>query len=94
MIIYGEYKNQPFFIQPIAHENNLNLAMDFIIEYSIKYNIKLTLKAITKDFIYYLYKYHQYEFEYIEKRDNFDYIYEGENLKTLVGKKIRKKETI
>lgn len=34
------------------------------------------------------------EFEYIEERDLFDYVYDGESLRTLGGRKTKKREII
>ena len=91
IIISGEYGGEFFFIQPLASKDNIKYAMKFILNFFKENNKKLILKAITKDFIDYIENEYPNKFNYIEDRDNFDYIYEGESLRTLTGKKNQKK---
>ncbi|MGX4599937.1 DUF2156 domain-containing protein [Faecalimicrobium sp. JNUCC 81] len=91
IIISGEYEGKFFFIQPLVSKDNIEYAMHFILNYFKENNKKLILKAITKDFIDYIESEYPNKFNYMEDRDNFDYVYEGESLRTLVGKKNQKK---
>ncbi|MBO3444602.1 phosphatidylglycerol lysyltransferase domain-containing protein [Clostridium sp. CCUG 7971] len=91
IIISGEYEGKFFFIQPLVCKDNIKYAMHFILNYFKENNKKLILKAITKDFIDYIESEYPNKFNYMEDRDNFDYVYEGESLRTLVGKKNQKK---
>lgn len=65
--------------------------MQFIFNYFKDNNKKILLKAITKEFIDYIENEYPNKFIYMEDRDNFDYVYEGESLRTLAGKKNQKK---
>ena len=54
-------------------------------------NRKICFKGITKDVAETLEKLYPDKFEYIEERDLFDYVYDGESLRTLAGRKNQKK---
>ncbi|WP_042274239.1 DUF2156 domain-containing protein [[Clostridium] dakarense] len=91
IIISGEYEGKHFVIQPLTSKDNIKYAMKFIFNYFKESNKKITLKAITKEFIDYIENEYPDKFIYKEDRDNFDYVYEGESLRTLAGKKNQKK---
>jgi hypothetical protein len=90
-IVAGEYENKGFIILPLASKENMNKAFDFIIKNFEKGNKRIHLKAIDKEVVEYLKNIYGERFEYIEERNNFDYIYEGESLRTLSGRKNQKK---
>lgn len=90
-IVAGEYENKGFLILPLARKENMYKAFDFIIKYFQKNDRKILLKAISKEVVNYLRKEYKDRFIYIEERNNFDYIYEGESLRTLAGRKNQKK---
>nr|WP_156987463.1 phosphatidylglycerol lysyltransferase domain-containing protein [Paeniclostridium sordellii] len=90
-IVAGEYENKGFLILPLASKENMYKAFDFIIKYFEKSGRKIFLKAISKEVVNYLRKEYEDRFIYIEERNNFDYIYEGESLRTLSGRKNQKK---
>lgn len=90
-IVAGEYENKGFIILPLASKENMNKAFDFIIKNFEKGNKQIHLKAIDKEVVEYLKNIYGERFEYIEERNNFDYIYEGESLRTLSGRKNQKK---
>jgi len=90
-IVAGEYENKGFIILPLASKENMNKAFDFIIKNFEKENKQIHLKAIDKEVAEYLKNIYGERFEYIEERNNFDYIYEGESLRTLSGRKNQKK---
>lgn len=69
----------------------MNKAFDFIIKNFERQNKQIHLKAINKEVVEYLQSVYGNRFEYIEERNNFDYIYDGESLRTLSGRKNQKK---
>lgn len=90
-IVAGEYENKGFIILPLAKKENMNKAFDFIIKNFEKEHKQIHLKAINKEVVEYLQRVYGDRFEYIEERNNFDYIYDGESLRTLAGRKNQKK---
>lgn len=90
-IVAGEYENKGFIILPLAKKENMNKAFDFIIKNFEKEHKQIHLKAINKELVEYLQSVYGDRFEYIEERNNFDYIYDGESLRTLAGRKNQKK---
>lgn len=90
-IVAGEYENKGFIILPLAKKENMNKAFDFIIKNFEKQHKQIHLKAINKEVVEYLQSVYGDRFEYIEERNNFDYIYDGESLRTLSGRKNQKK---
>lgn len=90
-IVAGEYENKGFIILPLAKKENMNKAFDFIIKNFEKQHKQIHLKAINKEVVEYLQSVYGDRFEYIEERNNFDYIYNGESLRTLAGRKNQKK---
>lgn len=90
-IVAGEYENKGFIILPLAKKENMNKAFDFIIKNFEKQHKAIHLKAINKEVFEYLQSVYGDRFEYIEERNNFDYIYDGESLRTLAGRKNQKK---
>lgn len=90
-IVAGEYENKGFIILPLAKKENMNKAFNFIIKNFEKQHKQIHLKAINKEVVEYLQSVYGDRFEYIEERNNFDYIYDGESLRTLAGRKNQKK---
>ncbi|WP_143151289.1 DUF2156 domain-containing protein [Tepidibacter formicigenes] len=90
-VLIGEYENHKFTVIPLATKENLKKAFEFIYDYFYRNNTKLNLRAITKEFAGFLKENYKDKFKYIEERDYFDYVYLGENLRTLKGRKYQKK---
>ena len=90
-IIMAESEGDTFSILPLAKKENLHKAIDFIIEYFKGENKKVYFRGVTKEIVEILQKDYPNKFEYIEERDLFDYVYDGESLRTLAGRKNQKK---
>lgn len=90
-IVVGEYEGDAFSVMPLSKKENLPKAMNFIMEYFKDENKKVYLRAITKEVVDYIKETYGDEFEYKEERDFFDYVYDGESLRTLAGRKNQKK---
>lgn len=90
-IVVGEYEGDRFSVMPLATKENLDKAVDFIINYFKEKDKKIYLRAITKEVVDFLKENYKNDFKYIEERDFFDYVYDGESLRTLAGRKNQKK---
>ena len=90
-VIMAEYEGNSFSILPLAKKDKLPQVIDYIIKHFEDNNRKICFKGITKDVVETLEKLYSDKFEYIEERDLFDYVYDGESLRTLAGRKNQKK---
>ena len=90
-VIMAEYEGNSFSILPLAKKEKLPKAIDFTIKYFKESNKKICFRGITKEVVGILQDNYPGEFEYIEERDLFDYVYDGESLRTLGGRKNQKK---
>ena len=90
-VIMAEYEGNSFSILPLAKKDKLPQVIDYIIKHFEDNNRKICFRGITKDVVETLKNIYPEKFEYIEERDLFDYIYDGESLRTLAGRKNQKK---
>lgn len=90
-IVVGEYEGDKFSVMPLAKKENLHKAIEFMINYFKDENKKIHLRAITKEIVEYVKDKYGDKFDYKEERDFFDYVYDGESLRTLAGRKNQKK---
>ena len=90
-VIMAEYEGNSFSILPLAKKDKLPQVIDYIIKHFEDNNRKICFKGITIDVAETLEKLYPDKFEYIEERDLFDYVYDGESLRTLAGRKNQKK---
>lgn len=90
-VIMAENEGDTFSILPLATKEKLPEVIDFVIKYFIKEGKKVCFRGVTKEVVDVLNNNYPEKFEYTEERDLFDYIYDGESLRTLAGKKNQKK---
>ncbi|MPM51103.1 hypothetical protein SDC9_97849 [bioreactor metagenome] len=90
-IVSGEYEGSEFVVLPLASKENMGKAIKFIIDTFKGKGKKIHLRAITKEIVDFMKVNYEGMFEYIEERDYFDYVYDGESLRTLAGRKNQKK---
>ena len=90
-VIMAEYEGNSFSILPLAKKDKLPQVIDYIIKHFEDNNRKICFRGITKDVVETLKNLYPEKFEYIEERDLLDYIYDGESLRTLAGRKNQKK---
>lgn len=90
-VLVGEYEGDLFSILPLAKKEDLSRVIDFVLNYFEKSDIEFFLRGITEEVVDYLKENYGDRFEYIAERDIFDYVYEGERLRTLKGRKMSKK---
>lgn len=90
-VIMAEYEGNSFSILPLAKKEKLPEVIDFVIKHFEETNKKIYFRGITKEVVQLLQERYPNKFEYTEERDLFDYIYDGESLRSLSGKKNQKK---
>ena len=90
-VIVAENEGDSFSILPLAPKEKLLEAVAFVIDRFKNENKKIYLRGITKEVVDLLEVDYPGEFIYTEERDLFDYIYDGESLRTLAGRKNQKK---
>ena len=90
-VIVAEYEGDTFSILPLAKKEDMLGVIKFIVEYFEKENKNIYFRGITKEVVEVLKVDYPGKFEYIEERDLFDYIYDGESMRTLAGRKNVKK---
>lgn len=91
VVLLAQYENEEFSIIPLADKDNMQNAFDAIYECFQRCGKKLHLRAVVKEFAEFLKIKYPNRFEFIEERDYFDYVYSGDNLRTLAGRKYQKK---
>lgn len=92
LLIFGNYDDVSFAIQPITTEENYKKAFDHIDRCFKEMGQKVNLRAITKPWVDYLTVNFPGRFEVIEERDAYDYFYDAEKLRTLSGRKYHSKK--
>ncbi|MGL5711819.1 MAG: DUF2156 domain-containing protein [Paraclostridium sp.] len=90
-IVSGEYEGNNFMVIPLASKENMDKALEFIFKYFKDEDKKIHLRAITKEIVDIIKENYPGKFEYIEERNYFDYVYNGESLRNLGGRKNQKK---
>lgn len=90
-VLVGEYEGEVFSILPLAKKEDLPKVIDFVLDYFKQIDKELYFRGITEEVVDYLKENYGDRFDYIPERDIFDYVYEGEVLRTLKGRKNSKK---
>ncbi|MBQ8997364.1 MAG: DUF2156 domain-containing protein [Clostridium sp.] len=90
-VIMAENEGNTFSILPLATKERLPEVIDFVVKYFTKEGKKVCFRGVTKEVVQVLNENYPEQFEYTEERDLFDYVYDGESLRTLAGKKNQKK---
>lgn len=90
-VIVAEYEGNTFSILPLAKKEDMPRVIQFIVDYFEKEQKKIYFRGITKEVVEFLQKNYPGKFEYTEERDLFDYVYDGESMRELKGRKNVKK---
>lgn len=90
-VLVGEYEGEVFSILPLAKKEDLPKVIDFVLDYFAQIEEKLYFRGITEEVVDYLKEEYGDRFEYVAERDLFDYVYDGEIMRTLKGRKNSKK---
>ena len=90
-VIVAENEGNTFSILPLAKKDDMPKVIQFIIEYFEEQQKKIYFRGITKEVVEFLKENYPGKFDYTEERDLFDYVYDGENMRELKGRKNVKK---
>lgn len=90
-VIVAEYEGNTFSILPLAKKEDMPRVIQFVVDYFEKEQKKIYFRGITKEVVDFLKENYPGKFNYIEERDLFDYVYDGENMRELKGRKNVKK---
>lgn len=90
-VIVAEYEGNTFSILPLAKKEDMPRVIKFVIDYFEKEQKKIYFRGITKEVVDYLKENYPGKFDYTEERDLFDYVYDGDSMRELKGRKNVKK---
>ena len=90
-VIVAEYEGNTFSILPLAKKEDMPRVIKFVIDYFDKEQKKIYCRGITKEVVDYLKENYPDKFDYTEERDLFDYVYDGDSMRELKGRKNVKK---
>ena len=90
-VIVAEYEGNTFSILPLAKKEDMPRVIKFVIDYFEKEQKKIYFRGITKEVVEYLKENYPGKFNYTEERDLFDYVYDGDSMRELKGRKNVKK---
>lgn len=91
-LIFGEYEGKIFMVNPLCEEAYLDEAFDYAEEVFQKLEMPLQFRAVTEEIRDYLMQRYGDRMIYSMNRDNSDYVYEGEKLRNLSGRKLHSKK--
>ena len=87
LVILATTNNEKYFLSPIGYKDNKKI-IDFILEYGQKNNLTNTIKRVDEKIINSV---KDTGLKIVEDRDNFDYVYNREDLAFLKGRKFSNK---
>lgn len=90
-VIVAEYEGNTFSILPLAKKEDMPSVIQFVVDYFEKEQKKIYFRGITQEVVDFLKENYPGKFNYIEERDLFDYVYDGESMRELKGRKNVKK---
>ncbi len=92
LLIFGEYEGEVFVINPLCENQYLDEAFDEIEHIFRELQKPLEFRAITEEIKAYIEKRYGNRFYYYNIRDNWDYVYEGDKMRDLSGRKLHSKK--
>lgn len=92
MVVFGADSGSLFAIQPYCKEEKFKDAMDYIEACFRQVNQKIEFKAVTIEILKKIEDIYPGRYESSTNRDDSDYIYEAEKLRTLAGRKMHSKK--
>lgn len=92
LLIFGEYEGDIFVINPLCEMQYLDDAFDEIESIFQQLHRPLEFRAITEEIKEYIEQRYGNYFYYYNIRDNWDYVYEGDKMRTLAGRKLHSKK--
>lgn len=92
MAVFGIKEGELFAVQPYCLEEHFEEAMEFIDSIFKKVNQKVEFKAVTQEVLEKINRLYPERFRSETSRDDSDYVYEAEKLRTLAGRKMHSKK--
>lgn len=92
MVAFGETEEELFSVMPYCKEEDFEKAMNFIFECFERAEKKISLRAVTEDVVEKLKKLYPDKFIFETNRDDSDYVYDAEKLRTLGGRSMHSKK--
>ncbi|MGL5348886.1 MAG: DUF2156 domain-containing protein [Peptostreptococcaceae bacterium] len=90
-VIMAEYEGNSYSILPLTSKERVPEVIDYVVQYFEREGKPIYFRGITKEVVETLKEIYQNKLNYTKERDLFDYIYDGESIRTLAGKKNQKK---
>lgn len=91
LVLYQEYKEHKYVLMPLCKKEHFKEAFEDIRTYFKKNDYKLEMYVTDKEFAKFAYDNYKSEYIITANRNGFDYLYSGDDLRSLDGKKYRKK---
>lgn len=85
------YEKDVFSIIPLCTKDKISYVIDFGLNYIKDEYKKIKLKGINEEIVNIIKQNYKANFIYTKERDLFEYIYDAQSLKTLVGRKNKKR---
>lgn len=92
VLIFGEYEKTIFVINPLCEKQYLEEAFGTIEHIFEELGKPLEFRAITQEIREYIEQRYGTKLYYYNVRDNWDYIYEGDKMRNLSGRKLHSKK--
>jgi hypothetical protein len=91
LVIYQQYKDNKYVLMPLCKEEHFEEAFEDIRDYFKLHDCKFQMYVTDKTFADFVNEKYNEEYLITANRDGFDYLYNGDDLRKLEGKKYRKK---
>lgn len=92
VLIFGEYEGTLFAIAPLCKKEYLKEAFDHMKEIFKLYDRKIIIRAVTNSIKEYIEANYPDAFSFETNRDDYDYVYDAESLRTLAGRRMHSKK--
>lgn len=92
MIVFGCSEDGLFSLQPFCEEPYMEEAFEYIEETFKEHGQKIMMKAVTYDMKLHIEEKYPLKYEFETSRDDYDYVYQAESLRTLGGRKMHSKK--
>ena len=92
MVVFGETDDELFSVMPYCLEKDFEKAMEFIFECFSKIGKRISFRAVTEGIADKMRKLYPNKFDFETSRDDSDYVYDAEKLRTLAGRSMHSKK--